>query len=93
MHGATMTSEQLHQALEAWRQDMSAVQRRHEVLIDTKWELYGTTPEEQHAFQRAWFAAFCGWWEITDVVKSLRAAQCRLPRREAVTAEDVGKES
>lgn len=91
--GAMMTSDQLHERLEAWRQDISAMQRRHESLIDTKWESYGTTTDEQYALQRAWFAALTAWWEIADVVKSLRAAQCRLPRREAVTAVDVGKES
>lgn len=79
--------------LTLWRQDVEAVQRKYESMCDVQWDRdVSLTPPDQFAMYRSWCATMTAWWEMVDVIKSLRAAESRIPRREDVTATDVETE-
>lgn len=76
-----------------WRQDLEAVQRKYESMCNVQWDReVGLSSEDQFAMYQSWCAMFTAWWEMVDVIKSLRAAERRIPRREGVTASDVVEE-
>ncbi len=87
-----MTPEEYAQKLLEWRADIEAVHRKYDAFVEPQWGKDTLDAETSMAMYRAWCSAMTAWWEMTDVIKSLRAARYRLPRSTDSGATDAGTE-
>jgi len=88
-----MTADDYSEMLTLWRSDVEAIQRKYDALVNEPWGADNLDPQESMALYRAWCAGMTAWWELADVIKSLRAAQYRLPRSTDSGATDAERES
>lgn len=90
MRGATMTSDRVNVVLaqvEGFRQRLHDIQREMDPLMDQYENLKSIHNKDDERLHDALAMIWNAWWDISDTVGYLRAAQRRLRDGDGITAD------
>lgn len=86
------TRAEVLEAVQGFRADIEAVQRRMEPYIDDYEEMNGINNEEEERLWKAYGMILSAWWDMIDTIGFLRAADRRLRDGDGIPA-DIKQES
>jgi chromosome segregation ATPase len=90
-----MTSDLAHveQAVEQFRAELADLQRRMDPLVDQYEGMKRIDTDEDERLHKALAMVWSAWWDITETIAYLRAADRRLRNEGGSLATDVAQES
>jgi len=86
-------AEEVLELVEQFRADLHDLQRRMDPLVDQYEGMKRIDTDEDERLHKALAMVWSAWWDITDTVQYLRAAERRLRDEDGILGTDVAQES
>ena len=86
-------AEEVRALVEQFRTELHALQRRMDPLVDQYEAMQRIDTDEDERLHKALAMVWSAWWDITDTVQYLRAAERRLRDEDGILETDVAQES
>jgi len=86
-------AEQVMVLVEQFRSELHALQRRMDPLVDQYEAMARIDTDEDERLHKALAMVWSAWWDITDTLGYLRAAERRLRDEDGILETDVAQES
>ena len=86
-------AEEVLELVEQFRADLHDLQRRMDPLVDQYEGMKRIDTDEDERLHKALAMVWSAWWDITDTVQYLRAADRRLRDEDGILETDVAQES